>query len=206
MNEYKKDRLTIHSWEVSRKDLLSIYSFFAKRFNRREIEIHLDTENGQSASYWKIEKLLHEMDRILKKGETVNSILFTAGHIWGSDIDKQKSLWIEIRFDINEADIYIYARDKDGSLAEWVKSTYVDLKKLQESIASANNDVSGLSLNFYKHGKPKEVNVLATSIFSLAFKKGDGWFKNPAQLFSIYLSVAGITVSVTSLILQILLK
>lgn len=206
MNEYRKDRISINSWRVGRKDLLSLYSFFAKRFEKREIEIHLDSADGNSAVFWKVEKFLHELEKNIKKNKQVDSILFSAGHIWGSNIEKRKSLWIEIRFDTNEADFYIYGQDKDGSLKEWVNNTYEDLRKVAENISELNKASNQVKLEFHRDGKVQKTNVLATSIFDLAFIPGKGWFKNPAQLFSIYLSVAGITVSVTSLILQILLK
>lgn len=205
-NEYKKPRLILDNWEVTGKDLRIIYNFFWKHFKKSEIEIHLETLGSESGIYNDFEEFKREIEKIIKKEIHITSILFSAGHTLRDGIEKRKYVWIEIRFDANDAEFYLYAKDKDGSLEFWADRTYKELEKLVSLFENKRHKKQRVVLKYFKESKGKRYNLYKTPITELAFIKGDGWYRDPVELFSIFLGVTGITVSTVSLILQIILN
>lgn len=206
VTEYKKPRITLTRFEVTGKDLRIIYNFFRKHFKKSEIEIHLEAFENESAIYDDFESFRESIEVLIKKKAHVTSILFSAGHALKEGIDKRKYIWVEIRFDSDEVEFYLYAKDKDGSLEFWADRTYKEIVNLVSLFDNKRSTKNKVVLRYFKESKKDKFDLYRTPITEMAFIKGEGWYEDPVQLFSIFLGVAGITVSLVSLILQIILN
>ncbi len=135
-NQYTRPTINFDNWIVTTENIKRIYDFFLQRFSVKQIEITLETEEGNNRVFENFDEFTSEIPIIEKNKEVIKKIQIIHRVNDIKDFSNTyKQMCITIQFHpYSEASFNIIAGDKDKSNRDWVAGTYEQIQKIKESL------------------------------------------------------------------------